>query len=190
MTFMMRKSMNDTVEPYGLSSAHALYLMALDLIDGQTQAELSQFLDMDAANTNRVVKVLSENGLVHDDRKTPTSKKYHIFLTEKGKRIADETMVGTQRNMNSMFGVLTTAEIESMRDMLIRVMKKADPDFMSYVDSPFINPFYVYLGTNPPGENMHASVRDETDVGGGFRSSGGPGPTAPFGADIPYIPSR
>lgn len=163
MTFLMRKAMNDIVEPYGLTSAHAFYLIALDLIDGQTQAELSQFLDMDAANTNRVIKVLNEKGLVTDDRRTPTSKKYHIHLTDKGKKIADEVMVGTQKNMNSIFSVLTTKEIESMREMLIRVMKNADPDFMKYVDSPFVNPFYVYLGTNPPGENMHESVRDDID---------------------------
>lgn len=84
MSFQMRKNMTEVVSPYGLTSAHAVYLIALKLQDGQTLVSLSRFLDLDTANTNRVIKVLREKGFVYDDRKTENSKKYFIYLTEAG----------------------------------------------------------------------------------------------------------
>ena len=83
MSFQMRKNMTEVVSPYGLTSAHAVYLIALKLQDGQTLVSLSRFLDLDTANTNRVIKVLREKGFVYDDRKTENSKKY--FLSDRGR---------------------------------------------------------------------------------------------------------
>ena len=155
MTFLMRKAMSDAVEEYGLTSAHSFYLIALNLQDGQTLVEISRFLDMDTANTNRVMKVLKEKGLVRDDRKTPTSKKYSIYLTEKGKEISDRIMDETQSRMNGYFEGISKDEISGMRATLIKILKNVDSNFMKYVDSSYSNPFYTYLSTLPPGENLN-----------------------------------
>lgn len=85
MNATMRNHMTNAVSNYGITSAHAIYLIALTLRDGQTQLQLSNFLDMDPANTNRVVKVLRNKGLVYDDRKTPGSRNFAIRLTEEGR---------------------------------------------------------------------------------------------------------
>ena len=155
MNHLMRKAMNEDVKEYDLTSAHTVYLIALDLLDGQTIMELSHFLDMDKANTNRVIKLLRERGYVYDDRKTPSSKKYSIFLTEKGKKLADIVMAKTQNQMNSYFEDFSLEEISTLRKMLVRILNRVDPDFQNYVDSPYIHPFYVYLRTHPPGEKSN-----------------------------------
>ena len=88
MSLQMRKNMTAIVEPYGLSHAHAIYLIALNLQDGQTMVSLSRFLDLDTANTTRVIKTLREKGFVYDDRKSESNKKFRIFLSDSGKALA------------------------------------------------------------------------------------------------------
>ena len=73
------------LEPLGLTNAHAIYIMALTLKDGQTMVGLSQFLDLDTSNTNHVIKVLRERDLVCDDRVDQSKKKFKIFLTPEGR---------------------------------------------------------------------------------------------------------
>ena len=68
------------VQEYGLSSSQALYLMALYLKDGLSLLEISKFMDMDPANTNRVVKILREKGFIRDDRRN-NSRNFKVFLT-------------------------------------------------------------------------------------------------------------
>ena len=92
MSVLMRKNMTAMVSDYGLTSAHAIYLIALKLQDGQTLVSLSRFLDLDTANTNRVIKVLREKGFIYDDRKTENSKKYSIYLTESGQNLATRNL--------------------------------------------------------------------------------------------------
>ena len=65
---VIRRSMMDMVKPYGLTSSHSMYLLALYIRDGQTMVELSDYLDLDPANTNRVIKKLKEEKFVFDDR--------------------------------------------------------------------------------------------------------------------------
>lgn len=149
MNLLMRKAMNQTMAKYGLTSAHSYYLIALDIQDGQTQRELSRFLDMDPANTNRVVKVLTQKGFVKDDRPTPTAKKYKIWLTDSGREVADEVMADSQERMNAYMSGITLEEIEDLRNKLVHILKNVDPEFMTYVDSQHVNPFYTYLGLSP-----------------------------------------
>ena len=155
---LMKKAMFDDVSEFGLTSAHASYLIALDLQNGQTIMELTHFLDMDKANTVRVINVLREKGLVYDDRKTPSGKKYSIFLTDEGKRIADRVMKKVQDRVNHYFDDFSVDEIASLRGMLVRILEKVDPDFMDYVDSPYVHPFYVYLQSHPPGEKTNPRI--------------------------------
>ena len=111
MSVLMRKNMTHIVEDYGLTSAHAIYLIALKLQDGQTLVSLSRFLDLDTANTNRVIKVLRAKGLVYDDRRSENSKKYSIFLTESGKDLATRLMDGITELNNQYFADIPREDI-------------------------------------------------------------------------------
>jgi len=72
----MRKELNTSLSGYGITSAHAMYIIALSIKDCQTPISLSKFLDVDGANTNRMLKTLSEHGYVTDDRKRGNSRKF------------------------------------------------------------------------------------------------------------------
>lgn len=79
----MEKKNQAVLEEYGLSIIHVQYLMALSQ-KGYTLRGLSECLDLDKANTTRAISYLKETGFVYDDRKSESSRKYTIYLTEKG----------------------------------------------------------------------------------------------------------
>ncbi len=115
LSFHMHKDLDERVKKYGLNSHHVQYLMALNIRDGQTLVGLSKFLDIDNGNTHRVVKFLKENGLVYDDRKDDKSKKYHIFLTDRGREVADEIAECVAELNRQYFSELSKEEVQVMR---------------------------------------------------------------------------
>lgn len=149
MSVLMRKNMTRIVEDYGLTSAHAIYLIALKLQDGQTLVSLSRFLDLDTANTNRVIKVLREKGFVYDDRKSENSKKYSIYLTESGQQLATKIMDGVTELNNQYFADIPREDILHMRNTLIHVLNNMNLDIDRYMGSKHENPFYTLLHITP-----------------------------------------
>ncbi|MBE6518376.1 MAG: winged helix-turn-helix transcriptional regulator [Thermoplasmata archaeon] len=149
MSLVMRKNMSALVEDYGLTSAHAVYLIALEIKDGQTLVSLSRFLDLDTANTNRVIKVLREKNLVYDDRKSESSKKYSIYLTEEGHALAKKVMDGIVELNNSYFRDIPQDEIVQMRNTLLHVLDNMNVDFEGYMNSKYEDPFYTHLHVIP-----------------------------------------
>ncbi len=156
VSIITRRVMAECVRDYGLTGIHANYLIALNLREGLTLVELSSFLDIDAANTNRVIKVLKDKGLVYDDRPTPRSKKFNVFLTEEGKALADHIMSETQECMNSFFKGVPKFSIDNMRCTLIKMLYNTDPAFEEYVDSKWVNPFFTYMSLGWDEESPEA----------------------------------
>ena len=156
MSLVMRRNMTDIVSEYGLTSAHAVYLIALHIKDGQTLVSLSRFLDLDTANTNRVIKVLREKKMVYDDRKSESSKKYSIYLTELGHELAAKVMDGVMELNNSYFRDIPREDILQMRNTLIRVLNNMDVDIDSYMGSRYEDPFYTHLHIIPPDDGYEA----------------------------------
>jgi len=149
MSLVMRKNMTEIVSDHGLTSAHAVYLIALHIRDGQTLVSLSRFLDLDTANTNRVIKVLREKELVYDDRKSESSKKYNIYLTPEGHELAAKVMNGITELNNSYFRNIPREDILHMRNTLIRVLNNMNVDIDSYMGSRYEDPFYTHLHIIP-----------------------------------------
>lgn len=156
MSLVMRKNMTEIVSDHGLTSAHAIYLIALHIKDGQTLVSLSRFLDLDTANTNRVIKVLREKELVYDDRKSDSSKKYNIYLTEEGHALAKKVMDGITELNNSYFREIPREDILHMRNTLIRVLNNMNVDIDSYMGSKYEDPFYTHLHIIPPEDGYEA----------------------------------
>ncbi|MCL1811673.1 MAG: MarR family winged helix-turn-helix transcriptional regulator, partial [Methanomassiliicoccaceae archaeon] len=130
---IIKNEMTKELKPYGLTSAHGIYIMALTLRDGQTMVGLSQFLDMDASNTNHVIKALRSRGLVYDDRASESSKKFKIYLTEKGRELGLHLMDFQTEYMNGYFNGISNEEIITLRNILLKLLKNIDPDLDNYM---------------------------------------------------------
>lgn len=156
----MRKNMTAIVEPYGLTHAHAIYLIALALQDGQTMVGLSRFLDLDTANTNRVIKVLREKGFVYDDRKSESNKKFHIYLTDEGRELAEGIMTKVTELNESYFANIPREEILTMRNTLIQVLNNMNLNIDDYMHSKYDNPFYTLLHIVPQSDDAYEAMPD------------------------------
>ena len=161
---MMKKNMTDLVADYGITGAHAIYLIALRLKDGQTLVEISRFLDLDTSNTNRVVKVLREKDLIYDDRQSESNKKYRIFLTEKGAQLADYIMDKTIELNDSYFRGIPYRDIIHMRRTLIQIMDNMGVDLEEYIGSKYTSRFYTYLQLNPEDSDYPIEYRRVENV--------------------------
>ncbi len=145
LSFHMRKNLTESVKPYGLNSSHAIYILALRVQDGQTTAGLSRFLDIDNANTHRVLKVLKEKGIVYDDRTDPRSKKYHIFLTDYGRDLA-EKIIGFMSEIDMEYSAgLTEEELSALQDAFLKIMRNAVAAETKPNMIGFDRPYYSYL---------------------------------------------
>ena len=164
---VIKKSMNDVVVEYGLTNAHASYLIALHLQDGQTLMDLSRFLDLDPANTNRAIKALKAKNLIYDDRESERSKKFHIFLTDEGRKLSERIMKHTSEVLNEPFEDIPYEDILTVRKVLIKALNKIDPELNIYMNAlEWTNPFYSYLGFIPPleDERTKAALSKRVDI--------------------------
>ena len=164
-----RTEMNNYVSEYGISSAQTMHLVALYKSDGQTLLSLSRFLDVDVAITNRTVKVLKEKGLVYDDRRTPSSKKFQLFLTDEGRTLVEQYLHDVSSVQERNTGGLTNNDLVRARNTLIHLsnnledFRKEEPKVC--VEAPFYTHFKEepLLG-DPEGANL-GKVVNQLSVG-------------------------
>lgn len=151
---IMRNHMAEEAKEYSLSSAHCTYIVALSLLDGPTSSQLSYFLDMDNGNTFRAIQTLIEKGLVTTDRKTEKSRKYHIYLTPEGERLAKKIMDNTTKFMDKGMEGISDEDLENMRATLVRILKNIDPGIDDYLSAKaYSNPYFSYLNVIIPNDD-------------------------------------
>jgi len=86
----IQKIERDVMEKHGYKGAFAQYLVAMSRHDeGLTSAQLSEMCDKDKAAVSRVVAEMIEKELVVRRCENETVYRAKLFLTVKGRRIAD-----------------------------------------------------------------------------------------------------
>ncbi|MEG1719453.1 MAG: MarR family transcriptional regulator [Clostridia bacterium] len=90
---IMNQKATKALKPYGLSSAHAMFLVVLSKNNGLTLRELSDILAVDKAQTTRIISDLKKKGYTCTDKENDCCRNYKIFLTEKGKKAAADITI-------------------------------------------------------------------------------------------------
>ena len=129
---LMRAVVNDiqrrlqpTLDEHGLSKVHVAYLLALD--SGRTTLRgLSDHLSLDKANTTRAVNGLREAGLTEDDREVKNSRKYNVFLTDKGKELVEILKTELNGAYDQYMERISEEEIHMTLDVLDRIRKNVE----------------------------------------------------------------
>lgn len=123
---LTRKS-QDILGEYGLSSLCLGY--ALVLMRGKaTMRELSDRLNVDRANTTRAILDMREHGIVFDDRDTEKSRKYNVYLTERGKVLAGRLQECVSEICDAYFVGVSDGELRSMIGTMGKICKNVDLD--------------------------------------------------------------
>lgn len=82
----VQKSVNDLLKPYAISSVHAPYLLLLLSHQQLTRKDFNEILNVDKANTTRVIKDLEQNKMITYDKNVRNG---YISLTDTGLEIAN-----------------------------------------------------------------------------------------------------
>lgn len=81
----VQKSVNDLLKPYAISSVHAPYLLLLLNKQELKRKDFNECLNVDKANTTRVIKELEKNEMITYEE---TPRNGSIYLTNKGIEVA------------------------------------------------------------------------------------------------------
>ncbi len=116
-----------TRELFGITTIHVMYILALN--NGKhTLKELSNSLFFDKANTTRAISSLKKMGYVDDDRIKKNSKKYNIFLTEKGLEVARYINDDINTTIDQAFDGISDDNIRRYISTLEKVCRNVDKD--------------------------------------------------------------
>jgi len=148
----MRNDINAEVQEFGITSAQAPYLLSLYIKNGQTMASLSHFLEMDRANTSRVIKSLEVLGMVRFERSTDNARNVPILLTGYGLSVAGGLLDRMTVMNRDFFKGVSEEDYIRVRNTLIRVFRNLHG--MGEEDIQTVS-FYKDLG-------VESSFRSET----------------------------
>lgn len=110
----------EILKQYDLKACYLPYLITLFQRGNTTMKELTEQTGTDKSNTTRMISELREKGIVADDRKSMNSKKYNVFLTDKGKELTIKSKHEFESSIDSLFSDLSPEELNT----LIEIMKK------------------------------------------------------------------
>jgi DNA-binding MarR family transcriptional regulator len=116
-----------TKELYGISMIHFKYLFALDAGE-HTLGGLSDCLFFDKANTTRAIRYLKDRGYVYDDRPCEDSRKYNIFLTDKGKEIVNDLKKDLDQTLDMLLEGVSNEEMSIYIQVVNKMCQNVDND--------------------------------------------------------------
>jgi Transcriptional regulators len=121
----MQNRLQSILDGHSLSKVHIAYLIALDA-GNTTLKSLSDHLGMDKANTTRAINGLRKEGIVEDDRQAENSRKYNVFLTEKGKGLVKELKTELSRAYDQYMKDISPEEMRHTLEILDRIRKNVE----------------------------------------------------------------
>lgn len=128
---VIRKIENIEMEEYHLRSAHVECLYYLYVTDVQTAAELVEKCGEDKASVSRTLDYLEKNAFV--SREETNKKRYNsrIFLTEKGKSVAEKISSKIAKVIQSVSYDFSDEERNIMYACLFRIAERLEKIYES-----------------------------------------------------------
>lgn len=117
-------SVNDSVKPHGVSTAQIGVLRQLANQPGLSAAELARRLLISPQGVQLAVTALEKRGLVERKQDPQHGRILQTFLTDEGRSIAAAVVSDAVKAHDAVFGVLSRAEQEQLRELLSRVVEQ------------------------------------------------------------------
>lgn len=112
----------------GMRMPHVTVLASLEWFGPAAQKDISKRLGIDASDLVSVLDDLEERGLVERQRDDRDRRRYLVTITTKGAGVLHGHLVAMQKLDDILLGALSGEEREKLREMLIRVYRRHDPD--------------------------------------------------------------
>ncbi|MGA5466789.1 MarR family winged helix-turn-helix transcriptional regulator [Mycobacterium sp. NPDC050041] len=117
-------SVNDAVSEHGVSTAQIGVLRQLSDEPGLSGAELARRLLISPQGVQLALTALEKRGLVQRKQDPQHGRILQAFLTDQGRKVAAAVVNDAIAAHDRVFGVLTKAEQETLRQLLSRVVEQ------------------------------------------------------------------
>ena len=109
------------------------YLIVISLYDGINQNELSGRMNVSKGSTSKAVKYLLNNGLIIAKKDETDSRIKHIYITQKGKEIADRFRTFFFEINDKLVEGFSESEVNILRSLLERIYKNTVIDENNFI---------------------------------------------------------
>lgn len=117
-------SVNEAVSDHGVSTAQIGVLRQLSNEPGLSGAELARRLLITPQGVQLALTALEKRGLVERKQNPQHGRILQAFLTEEGRAVAGAVVSDAIAAHQKVFGVLSTEEQQTLRDLLSKVVEK------------------------------------------------------------------
>lgn len=117
-------TMNDAVSEHGVSTAQIGVLRQLANEPGLSGAELARRLLISPQGVQLALTALEKRNLVERKQDPQHGRILQAYLTDEGRKVAGAVVHDAIAAHDEVFGVLTAAEQQTLRDLLGRVVEQ------------------------------------------------------------------
>jgi DNA-binding MarR family transcriptional regulator len=117
-------AVNDAVSQHGVSTAQIGILRQLANEPGLSGAELARRLLITPQGVQLALKELERRALVERKQDPQHARILQAYLTDQGRAVASAVVSDAIAAHEAVFGVLTSEEQQTLRDLLARVVEK------------------------------------------------------------------
>jgi DNA-binding MarR family transcriptional regulator len=117
-------TVNDAVSDHGVSTAQIGMLRQLSNEPGLSGAELARRLLISPQGVQLALTALERRGLVQRKQDPEHGRIRQAFLTDHGRKVAEAVVNDAIAAHDKVFGVLSKAEQQTLRDLLGRVIEQ------------------------------------------------------------------
>lgn len=112
--------------PYGVTASQFKVLVIIAQFSADTPADLCRHLSLDSGSMTRMLDRLEQKELITRTRSDTDRRQVHLALTEEGKTLSDRLPQIGAEAMNDLLGALEPAELQSLEQILTKVLVAAD----------------------------------------------------------------
>jgi DNA-binding MarR family transcriptional regulator len=116
------KYLDETFKCLGLSKLEGVYLATLFEKDGVSLIDLTNCVNLDKANTTRVINLLEEKGYVFRKTDDKDNRKFKIFITDKAKNLKEFVLLKVEEFNKIAYNGLTKKEIDAFKLTLSKIL--------------------------------------------------------------------
>lgn len=114
------------LEPHGVTSSQFKVLIIISQFGADTPAELCRSLSLDSGSMTRMLDRLEQKDLLVRSRSVEDRRQVRLVLTEGGRKLTDLLPKIAADAMNDLLGVLDTAEVEVLDQILTKVLRSVE----------------------------------------------------------------
>ena len=131
-------TVNEAVSEHGVSTAQIGVLRQLSNEPGLSGAELARRLLISPQGVQLALTALEKRGLVQRKKDPQHGRILQAFLTDQGRKVAAAVVNDAIAAHDRVFGVLTKAEQQTLRELLGRVVEQGTGHelYADHVDNP------------------------------------------------------